>query len=73
MPESFGDVFPIRTFVEIDTDPTARSHVGRAEVTLGGASDQKVLRQRVGLAPDGVASGAMVIRGVRETGLPGSR
>ena len=66
MREPFRDGLPIRSAVQVDPDPAALPDIRRPEVPIGRTGQEKVLRDVSGLAPDGVAAGAMVIGRVGE-------
>lgn len=57
---------PVAIAVEIHTNPTAASHVGRYEVASGVVAHEQVLRDVRRVAPDRVSAGTVVIGGVRE-------
>ena len=61
MREPLRDFIPVRGAVQIDTDPAAWPDIGRPEVPIRRTGQEKILRDVSGLAPDGVAAGAMVI------------
>jgi hypothetical protein len=66
MREPFRDSVPIRSVVQVDSDPAALPDIRRPKVPIGRTGQEKVLRDVGGLAPHRVTPGAMVIGRVRE-------
>ncbi len=72
--QAFGDILPIRRFVQVDADPSARTRIGRREIALRRSGDEQILRRVRRLAPDRVPAAAVMIRRIgehRERSLPG--
>ena len=61
MREPLRDFLPVRSAVQIDPDPAAWPDIRGPKVPIRCTGQEKVLRDVSGLAPDGVAAGAMVI------------